>query len=350
MTRPALGGTLSVRPSALASNARLVRAAARPGIAAVVKGDGYGLGAQECAEAFWQAGIRDFYVGNGPEGRRVKRAVPESRVRVLPGPAPARTDDFPELEWILGRSALQGPLGPSISIEVDGGTGRGGVALSDLHRLIEALPRSTVVRELSAHFPRDVPAECAARAVEILERASDTRRIGTVSLGGGDVLSWDLDLPEHWLVRVGRLLYGIPSRAPTPPGAHVAVAFGWSASGRAATPVASIGYGAEAPPAGVPLHVGVGFAHGMPAPAVGTWQVLAGGHRYEIAHVAMLSSVAYPVAEGLPEGAEVDVVLLGQGDAGSVSVRETAARLRMPTSSLLVGIRPAARTYGEEPQ
>jgi alanine racemase len=78
---------LTVDLGALVANWRDLAARVAPAAcAAVVKADGYGLGAVAVARALAQAGCRDFFVARLSEGLAVRDAVPEScRVTVLDG-------------------------------------------------------------------------------------------------------------------------------------------------------------------------------------------------------------------------------------------------------------------------
>ena len=73
-------GALVANWKALAAKAPGARAAA------VVKADGYGLGAVHVAPALYQAGARDFFVALASEGRAIRPHVPDdARINVLSG-------------------------------------------------------------------------------------------------------------------------------------------------------------------------------------------------------------------------------------------------------------------------
>ncbi len=81
--------------AALTANFALFRRAAAPGeAAAVVKADGYGLGARPVAGALWSAGCRRFFVATVAEGVALRQALPKAVVHVLEG---ARRDTVAEL-------------------------------------------------------------------------------------------------------------------------------------------------------------------------------------------------------------------------------------------------------------
>ncbi|MFU8816399.1 MAG: alanine racemase [Pseudomonadales bacterium] len=81
-----MSGRLRIDLGALAGNYQMFRDAARPGrVAAVVKADGYGLGAPELVRALWTAGCEDFFVACAAEGVRLRRELPDARIWVFEG-------------------------------------------------------------------------------------------------------------------------------------------------------------------------------------------------------------------------------------------------------------------------
>jgi alanine racemase len=80
---------LTVRLGAVADNYRTFRRLAGPAaVAAVVKADGYGMGAQMIAPALASAGCDSFFVARLAEGVALRRHLPQSRIFVLDGAAP----------------------------------------------------------------------------------------------------------------------------------------------------------------------------------------------------------------------------------------------------------------------
>ena len=78
-------GRLTVDRDALRANFRLVQGDA-PRTAAVIKANGYGLGALPVFETLHEEGCRDFFVATLGEGEALRRARREERVYVLSGP------------------------------------------------------------------------------------------------------------------------------------------------------------------------------------------------------------------------------------------------------------------------
>ena len=81
--------SLTVRLGAVAENYRILRARAGGArVAAVVKADGYGLGAKMVAPALAMAGCETFFVARLEEGVALRPVLPRARIFVLDG-APA---------------------------------------------------------------------------------------------------------------------------------------------------------------------------------------------------------------------------------------------------------------------
>ena len=86
---------LTVRLPAIVANYRTYRRMAGPtAVAAVVKADGYGLGAARVAPALAQAGCDSFFVARLEEAIALRKMVPQARIFVLDG---ADADAVPAL-------------------------------------------------------------------------------------------------------------------------------------------------------------------------------------------------------------------------------------------------------------
>lgn len=80
---------LTVRLDAIAANYRTYCRMTGPcAVAAVVKADGYGLGAAAIAPALAQAGCDSFFVARLAEGVALRRILPQARIFVLDGAQP----------------------------------------------------------------------------------------------------------------------------------------------------------------------------------------------------------------------------------------------------------------------
>ncbi|MEM6461966.1 MAG: alanine racemase [Pseudomonadota bacterium] len=78
------GARLIIDISALTDNWRTMQQLSSPArCAAVVKADGYGLGAEAVASALYDAGCRDFFVATAPEGAEIRRHARDARIFVM---------------------------------------------------------------------------------------------------------------------------------------------------------------------------------------------------------------------------------------------------------------------------
>lgn len=91
---PAMGSArLSINHSAIAANWRALAALSQGETAAVVKADGYGLGAAAVARTLAREGVRSFFVAVAEEGAAVRAALgPEPRISVFSGHMEGDTD------------------------------------------------------------------------------------------------------------------------------------------------------------------------------------------------------------------------------------------------------------------
>jgi alanine racemase len=98
-------GVLIIDLDALVRNYAKLREIAAPAeCAAVVKGDGYGLGARRIAPALFAAGCRIFFVATLAEAVVLRGVLPEATIYVLDGLFPGSAAEFvaPRLQPVLG--------------------------------------------------------------------------------------------------------------------------------------------------------------------------------------------------------------------------------------------------------
>lgn len=102
------GAILTIDLDAVAANFRLLRRRALGECAAVVKADGYGLGAAIVAERLAAEGCRDFFVAHLSEGASLKPHLPaDARLYVLHGPMPGAEGEFRDLGLIPVLNSLE---------------------------------------------------------------------------------------------------------------------------------------------------------------------------------------------------------------------------------------------------
>ena len=169
-------GLLTVDLDALAANWRLLRdrmggSGAGAACAAVVKADGYGLGAAPVARRLAAEGCTTFFVADPDEGIDLRRALPEAEIFVLnglpPGAAPlfgrhrlapCLSDPGQVRAW-LEHCAEAGPL--PAALHVDTGMTRLGLDAGDLDALdldaVNALPGLVAMSHLACAEEPDHP-------------------------------------------------------------------------------------------------------------------------------------------------------------------------------------------------
>ena len=127
---------LRVDRSALADNYGLFRETAAGACGAVVKADGYGLGAVRVASIFADLGCRHFFVATACEGVALRRAHPEVGIYVLEGAMPttsgclAKSRLTPVINHHEQLAAWEAHRDLDIAVHVDTGMNRLGFARS----------------------------------------------------------------------------------------------------------------------------------------------------------------------------------------------------------------------------
>jgi alanine racemase len=149
------GGRVTIDLRALANNWRTIaaRVDARVRTAAVVKGDGYGIGLSEAGQALAKAGCTVFFVALPEEGILLRRALPAAVIYVLGGFASAAAAAFRDHEL---RPVLNSPAEINDWVKI----GRAGAAVhvdTGMNRLgltmVEALALSADAERLAALSP-----------------------------------------------------------------------------------------------------------------------------------------------------------------------------------------------------
>ncbi len=161
-----VGARLTIDLAALVANWRAVAALAPASeTAAVVKADGYGIGAVPAVRALAVAGCSTFFVATAAEGVAVRAAAPEAVIYVLNGLPPGGVaalaganlrpvlNSLPAIEEWLGARKF-GRL-PQPAIQIDTGMNRLGLAIEEARALaadrglISALSPTLVMSHLA---------------------------------------------------------------------------------------------------------------------------------------------------------------------------------------------------------
>jgi alanine racemase len=159
-TDPAIraGSVLEIDLGAIVANWRLLAARAGPAqCAAVVKANGYGLGAAPVAKALRASGCRLFFVATLDEGIGLRDALgQESEIAVLNGPLPGTVEEFAahalipvlnepgQMEKWRKLAEERGGL-PAI-LHVDTGMSRLGLSAREFAAFADDLPRWKAIR------------------------------------------------------------------------------------------------------------------------------------------------------------------------------------------------------------
>ena len=198
-------GAIVANWKALAAKAPGARAAA------VVKADGYGLGAAHVAPALYEAGARDFFVALAQEGRAIRPLLPDdARINVLSGHMPG--EDLTGLVPVLNspeqffRDRTTRP-GQPFAIQLDSGMNRLGMEPAEWAGLrdeaIAARP-DFIMSHLACADEPDHPAN-AAQLTAFREMTEGCDVPLSLAATGGILLGPDYHFD---LVRPGVGLYG----------------------------------------------------------------------------------------------------------------------------------------------
>ncbi|HUC09630.1 MAG TPA: alanine racemase [Stellaceae bacterium] len=217
-------GVLDIDVAGIVANWRfLARRVAPVECAAVVKADGYGLGASVVAKALAAAGCRQFFVATLDEALTLRAALSECReVIVLNGPVPGSGGEFassrvvPVLndpgqiaEW---QSVARGCRPLPAMLHVDTGMARLGLTMGEFARLTDELCRWRTIRwqgllsHLACADEPDHPLNREQRARFAALRGRMTGVPASLAASCGIFLGRDYHFD---LVRPGAALYGV---------------------------------------------------------------------------------------------------------------------------------------------
>lgn len=283
----ATGARLTIDLNALAANYALMDSQAGGAeTAAVVKADGYGLGASRAARRLWAEGARTFFVARLSEGLALRTALPDASAKILvldgllaepsayrdAGLTPVLNSADQARRWVAS-GALGGVL------QVDTGMNRLGVSLEEASSLAaEGLSPGLVMSHLAcasdpAHRMNAVQ---LAAFVEARELFPDAR--ASLANSAGVFLGADYHFD---LVRPGIALYGGASVTGGDPVALKAVASLHAPvlQLREVAAGGAVGYGADwvaTRPSRIAI-VAAGYADGVLRAAAAGGFALAGG-------------------------------------------------------------------------
>lgn len=297
---------LTIDLDALAHNRAVVAAqAAGAEVAAVVKSDGYGLGAAPVARRLWSEGTRSFFVARIAEGEALRAGLGDrdAAIYVLDGLLPGTAARFaasrltpvistlPQANAAIAHAVAVG--GYDVALQVDTGMNRQGLTLEAVHALtgapggLRALHVSLLVSHLGSATE---PAE--ARNPEQLARFREVRALfpksrSSLAASAGAFLGADY---RYDMIRAGISLFGGgPEERPDTRLRAVATLTAPILDLRNLKPGDRVGYG-EVFTAPRPIRVAVvaaGYADGVIRAAAGKGYAWAAGGRRQLLAVNM---------------------------------------------------------------
>jgi alanine racemase len=217
------GAILAIDLGAIRENYRLLKSKlADAECAAVVKADGYGLGAAEVASALRKDGCRAFFVAHAVEGLSLREALgAEPDIYVLNGIHPGAEDDCVKAgliavanstaqlaAWQMASRRLRREL--PVAVQVDTGMSRLGMPLAEVENIgpsaFEGLDLRLVMSHLAcADEPGNPANDAQLNAFEVLRRMLPDAPASLANSSGiflGSAFHYDL-------VRPGVALYGV---------------------------------------------------------------------------------------------------------------------------------------------
>jgi alanine racemase len=288
--------------TAVRANARrLLDALGGAELWAVVKANGYGHGAADCARASVEAGASAICVVTVAEALEVRAVLPDTRILVM-GP----TTEFAvareaRLELAVGESI---PEGIPVHVKLDTGMGRWGVPeLQTPTRNVVGLMTHLATADSDPEFAR---LQLERFRVATADYAHLTRHAANSAAA--------LRLPEAHLdaARCGIALYGLSPFGTSAAEDRLTPVLSWRSSlalVRRLEPGDSTGYGRRFV-AEREQWIGlvpVGYADGFRRDLSGT-EVLVAGRRRRVVGVVSMDSFAVELDRPLPVGAEVTIV------------------------------------------
>ncbi len=326
------GGSLTIDLDAIAANWTQLRDRVTPAIcAAVVKADGYGLGAVAVARRLERAGCGHFFVAHLHEGVLLRAAVSRtSAIYVLNGPPPGASAEMRRhelipvlnsMQQVTEWRALSRDIGrpQAAALQVDTGMSRFGLSMPELRSLSDD-PDELLGLKLVLLMSHLGCAETPAHPLNVEQRArfAECLRLLPGVPASLAASSGIFHGPEtHFqMVRPGAALYGVN---PTPgcpnPMRPVIRLLGRIVQTRWIEPGASVGYGARyvAPAPRRIATVAVGYADGFlrAAERGGRTTVLDGMRLAIVGRVSMdcLGLDITPIGDAeLPAGTPVELI------------------------------------------
>lgn len=206
------GGTrLEIDLAAIVANWRLLAARHAGDVAAVLKADGYGLGAAPVARALLAAGCRHFFVAHLDEAVALRPLLPGVGIAALHPPLPGSEAAYAAhaITPVVGTAAELARFPVGAMLHVDTGMNRLGLPMAELGAVAGTRPDYVMTHLVSAEVPED-PANAAQAARFAAVRAAFAGVKASFANSSGLFLGPDFGSD---LARPGAALYGLN---PTP--------------------------------------------------------------------------------------------------------------------------------------
>ena len=319
-------------------------------VAAVVKADGYGLGAGPIAQHLMRLGCVEFFVATSDEGRQLRRALPQSVIYILEGATAESVETLIDHQLTpvlnsLSQCARWNPTGRSAALHIDTGMHRLGLAPDEVTVVSNDLALKLVITHLACADEPDNPANAAQLAQIQTLYQSVQRRFPNAGLSICNSAGLLAGLGPEDLGRAGISLYGgNPFTAAANPMQPVVRFEAQVLQIRTVPAGGHVGYGGTytAPAAGARLAVvGAGYADGVPRLLSGNGSVWLGRRQCPI--VGRVSMDCTNVEIGDADVAEGDwAELLGT----HIELDAVAAWAQTIGYEILTGLgRRTTRTY-----
>lgn len=344
---------MTVSLSALAANYRLLCQHASGAVAAVVKADGYGLGAVPIAAHLYQQGCREFFVATCTEGVQLRQSLADAVIYVLEGAyadsveALSSADLTPVLNTPT-QLALWSSTGRPAAVHVDTGMQRLGLPYSDAGRMLN--DSGVPLRLFVSHFARadesghDTLQQQISRALPVYQSLRAQHPELRLSLCNSAAMLQGLGAED--LGRAGIGLYGgNPFDGRSNPMQSVVDMRARVLQIRTVERGVPIGYGGTyvAPAPTRVAVLGVGYADGLPRLLSNRGEVWLGEQRCSILGRVSMDLTAVDVSGlDVAEGDEAQVM------GAMISVDEVAAWADTIAYEILTGIsRRMPRRYAQ---
>ena len=204
---------LTVSLSAIAANYQILQQSAYADVAAVVKADGYGLGANAIAQHLRNMGCTDFFVATAQEGAALAQALEDANIYVFEGATDqsaallCQHDLIPVLNTAQ-QCALWRSTARAAALHVDSGLNRLGIPLKEVVGCAEGLNLTYLISHLARADEQDqsYTQQQVRVCQEVFGQLSQTQQSLRLSITNSAGMLRSVG-PEH-LGRAGIGLYG----------------------------------------------------------------------------------------------------------------------------------------------